>query len=214
MKAHAVIAVRGGPAAKSRPHHRLGSAECEALVAAMMMDMLSALHSVEDVTKIWVITPTPMLASFASDCGASIIDQTDCGGLNAAFGQARNVIAAQQPDTQILLLPGDLPLLTAHDVRQVLDRCTNETLVIARANADGGTGALAFAAACAMPFAFGVDSFARHVELATAIGLKVETVDAPGLSLDIDHPSDLDTLMSRHGGGRTGALLAHWRAAA
>lgn len=180
----------------------------------MMMDMLSTLHRIKALAKIWVVTPTRLLASQAADAGASIIAQPDFGGLNAAFGNARQLIAMQEPDAKVLLLPGDLPLLADDDVEQVLNKSAHDTLVIAPANSDGGTSALAFAAQSAMPLAFGADSFARHVAFAAAFGLKTEIVDALGLSLDIDHPSDLDALLSHGVGGRTGDLLYHWRATA
>jgi 2-phospho-L-lactate/phosphoenolpyruvate guanylyltransferase len=214
MKTHAVIAARGGQTAKSRLHTRLSCVEREALVTAMMMDMLSTLHLIERVTKIWVVTPTPLLAGQAADFGASIIHEPDSGGLNAAFEKARRLIAAREPDANIILLPGDLPLLSTVDVEQVLEKRAPDTLVIAPANTDGGTGALALAALSAMPLAFGANSFAKHVKFATALGLKIETVDALGLSLDIDHPRDIDALLSHGIGGQTGALLNHWRAAA
>jgi 2-phospho-L-lactate guanylyltransferase len=56
---------------------------------------------------------------------------------------------------------------------------------------------------CAVPvdapfaFAYGPDSFARHVASARAAGLTVRIVTDPSLAFDIDVPEDLAHLESR-----------------
>jgi 2-phospho-L-lactate guanylyltransferase (CobY/MobA/RfbA family) len=46
----------------------------------------------------------------------------------------------------------------------------------------------------AIPPAFGPNSFARHVDLASTSGLPVRIVDRPGTRWDLDTPQDLDDL--------------------
>lgn len=214
MSIHAVIAVRGGQAAKSRLGGCLDAPQREALVAAMLLDMLATLHGVEAIAKIWVVTPTPALAALAARAGASVIADGEAGDLNCAFDQARALIAIQAPDATVLLLPGDLPLITADEVDAILQPALRGAVVIAPADTDGGTGALALPAHCPLATAFGRHSFARHLAAAAADGFDTHIVRATGLSLDIDRPTDLDA-MAHHGvTGRTGDLLSSWKTAA
>ena len=73
MNAEVVIAARGGPAAKSRLAGRLGPEQREALVEAMLADMLSALAACPAVLRTYVTTPTPRLARTAARAGAVVI---------------------------------------------------------------------------------------------------------------------------------------------
>jgi 2-phospho-L-lactate/phosphoenolpyruvate guanylyltransferase len=211
---HVVIAVRGGPAAKSRLSDQLDGQRRDALVAAMLSDMLIVLRSARRVHKIWVVTPTSVLANLAAKAGASVVPDRSSGDLNCAFEQARARIAAEAPDATALLLPGDLPRLAADEVEDILLSSSADSVVIARTSADGGTGALALSAASQLPLGFGPQSFARHLAAATAYGLHARTLEAPGLSLDIDRPADIDRLLILGAEGRTGELLRHWKAIA
>lgn len=214
MSTHAVIAVRGGHAAKSRLGERLDAHQREALVAAMLLDMLATLRGVGAIAKIWVVTPTPALAALAARAGASVIADGEAGDLNRAFAQARALIAIQAPDASVLLLPGDLPLMAADDVEAILRPALRGAVVITPADSDGGTGALVLPAHCLITTAFGRHSFASHRAAAAAHGFKIHIVRTPGLGLDIDRPIDLDA-MAHHGvAGRTGDLLSSWKTAA
>lgn len=214
MSAHAIIAVRGGHTAKSRLSGRLDGWQRAALVEAMLLDMLEILRSIQSIDKVWVVTPTPALANIAAEAGACIISDNGPGGLNSAFGQARDRISAEFPATATLLLPGDLPLLDANEVDALIRASSAHSIAIAPADYDGGTGALALPAQCSIPVAFGPDSFARHIAAAANHGFKTCIMQAPSLSLDIDRPADLDALLRQGATGRTGALLNVWRAAA
>jgi 2-phospho-L-lactate/phosphoenolpyruvate guanylyltransferase len=95
------------------------------------------------------------------------------------------------------VLPADLPLITAQDIREMLrvgDRhADTQTLVIATDRAGDGTNALYMNPLGMFPFAYGVGSFERHMQLARDAGARVEVVKNEHLSLDIDYPADLDT---------------------
>jgi 2-phospho-L-lactate guanylyltransferase len=214
MNADVVIAARGGPGAKSRLAGRLGPEQREALVEAMLGDMLTALAHAPAVHRIYVTTPTPRLARLAARAGAVVILEPPGGELNAAFGAARRRIAAVDPDATVVLLPGDLPRLDAGDLEACLEVADPGRLVIAAASADGGTGALVLRAGLALPLAFGPGSLGKHLAAARGLGLAVELVRAPSLGFDLDRPSDLDALLALPGHSRTMSLLQDWRAAA
>jgi 2-phospho-L-lactate guanylyltransferase len=214
MRADVVIAVRGGPQAKSRLARRLDPARREALVETMLADMLVALRGCPAARRIYVTTPTAALARIAARFGAVVILERAAGGLNAAFDLARRRIAAVDPDARVMLLPGDLPRLDPAEVRSLIAAAAPGRLVLAPASADGGTGALVFEAGAPLPLAFGPGSFGKHLAAARTLGLEARVIHAESLGFDLDRPADLDAFLTVGGGARTAHLLRNWKAAA
>lgn len=214
MSAEVVIAVRGGPDAKSRLSARLDAERREALVEAMLGDMLAALGQCPGVRRIHVATPTPALARRAARAGAIVILEHGPDDLNGAFTRAQRRIAAANPQATAMLLPGDLPRLEPQEVEACLAAAAPDRLVLAPASADGGTGALVLRADTPLPLAFGAGSCGKHLAAARTLGLTTQLVRAPSLGFDIDRPADLDAFLALGGGNHTGALLGRWRAAA
>ncbi|MBV9996633.1 MAG: 2-phospho-L-lactate guanylyltransferase [Caulobacteraceae bacterium] len=206
MTAQVVIAVRGGPDAKSRCRERLGEAERAELVEAMLEDMLDALAGSKRVGRVHVATPTPALARLAAQRNASAILETPGGGLNAAFDNARRLIAAQDPEAPLALMPGDLPLLEPAELEAAL-AAIGEGQVGLVASADGGTGAVLLRAGRPFGFAFGPGSFRRHLAAAEAAGLAPVRLEARSLAFDVDGPEDLDRLAASGGARRSARLV-------
>ncbi|MBW8812794.1 MAG: 2-phospho-L-lactate guanylyltransferase [Caulobacterales bacterium] len=214
MKADVVIAVRGGPQAKTRLARRLDAPQRDALVETMLADMLAALFGCPSVRRIYVTTPTPTLARIAARFGAVVVLEPDAGGLNQAFDRTRARIAAADPRTKVMLLPGDLPRLDPAEVRTLIAAAGPDRLVVAPASADGGTGALVFEAGTPLRLAFGPGSFGKHLAAARTLGLEAKVIHAESLGFDLDRPADLDAFLAVGGGARTAHLLRNWRAAA
>ncbi|HZZ36231.1 MAG TPA: 2-phospho-L-lactate guanylyltransferase [Caulobacteraceae bacterium] len=207
MTCEVVIAVRGGPGAKFRCRERLNAREREALVEAMLCDMLQALAACAAVRRVYVATPTPGLARIAAGRGAVVILEAAASNLNRTFASARRRIVATNPTATLALLPGDLPLLDAAELTACLQAAEDGAVVIAPATADGGTGALIHRADVPLPLAFGPDSFRNHCAAAAALGLDVRRVDAPSLGFDVDRPEDLDALAAAPSAGRAAGLM-------
>jgi 2-phospho-L-lactate guanylyltransferase len=214
VNADVVIAVRGGPGAKSRLAGRLDPERREALVEAMLVDMLTALAACPAVLRTYVTTPTPSLARRAARGGAVVVLEQDTGDLNAAFDRARRRIAAADPKATVVLLPGDLPGLEPAELEACLEAAGPDRLVLTPASADGGTGGLILQADAPLMLAFGQGSFGKHLAAARTLGLATEVVHAPGLEFDIDRPADLDAFLAMRGRGATSELLRDWRVAA
>jgi 2-phospho-L-lactate guanylyltransferase len=204
--AEVIIAVRGGPRAKSRCRAALGERGCAALVQAMLDDMLKAVAATPCVDRVYVVTPTKSLADLGRSRGASVISEETPFGLNSALAHAQRQVASENPDATLALLPGDLPWLEPGELRQALDLHDATSVVLVPATADGGTGAIVLRADLPLPLAFGVDSFRRHVAAAFTLGLTPRVLSAPSLGFDIDRPADLEVARASPR-GRTGALL-------
>jgi 2-phospho-L-lactate guanylyltransferase len=211
MSNHAVIAVRGGPTAKSRLSGKFDGSRRSALVTAMLGDMLAALRASPSIEAIWVATPTPALAVIAAENGARIVWDERGSDLNGAFEKACARIRLGAEDETVLLLPGDLPQVSANDIECMIRARTGAVMAIAETIADGGTAAIALPASSSLHFAYGPDSFARHLIAARASGLQPRVVTAPGLVMDVDRPNDIDRLNRLAIAGRTGELLQSWK---
>ncbi len=109
--------------------------------------------------------------------------------LNAALTQAA-CYAAAHGATKVLVLPTDMPNLTAEDVRAMASPANRDPQIIIAPSRDGGTNALMLQPAQAIPFAFGPDSFLRHQRLAAEAGIPVRVVKSDSLLFDIDLPED------------------------
>ena len=204
--AQAVIAVRGGPDAKSRCAEVLSGPDRAGLVAAMLEDMLAGVARCEAISQTWVVTPTLGLAELATRMGALTIRQSHPAGLNPAFRQAIAEVTEQAPYDPILLLPGDLPQLAPEDLAAAALLTRTHAVVLASA-LDGGTGLMGLRAGAGLPPAFGPDSFRRHAAEAARRRLSVALIAADSLSRDIDRPADLADLLAAGSDGRTAAFL-------
>ena len=109
--------------------------------------------------------------------------------LNAALTQAARH-AATHGATKLLVLPTDMPNLTADDVRTMAASRGPEPQITIAPSRDGGTNALMLQPPQAIPFSFGRDSFLRHRRLASAAGIPVHVVESDSLLFDIDLPED------------------------
>ena len=118
--------------------------------------------------------------------------------LNAALTQAAHY-AATHGATKVLVLPTDMPNLTAEDVRTMASPTNRDPQIIIAPSRDGGTNALMLQPAQAIPFAFGPDSFLRHQRLAAEAGIPIRVVESDSLLFDIDLPEDYRLLFDNRG---------------
>jgi 2-phospho-L-lactate guanylyltransferase len=97
----------------------------------------------------------------------------------------------------VMVLPSDLPLVTAAALDALLDRSVRGYAgAIAPNAARTGTNALLLKTRARFTFAYGPDSYRRHLREACSRGLSLAVVSHPQLALDVDLPDDLATLRS------------------
>ena len=118
--------------------------------------------------------------------------------LNAALTQAARYAVARGA-TKVLILPTDMPNLTAEDVRAMASPRGRGPQIIIAPSRDGGTNALMLQPGQAIPFAFGRDSFRRHQRLAVEAGIPVRVVESSSLVFDIDLPEDYRLIFDSRG---------------
>ncbi len=184
----------------------LPAAARAALARAMLEDVLGALAQAP-VDRTVVVTPDAEVASVAERWGAFVVREAEGHGHTAAV--ARGVALCREWGATVLLtVPGDLPCLTADEVRQILETCgVAPTAVFVPSRSGVGTNAACLAPPDAVPLRFGEPSFADHLAAARARGIEPVVLRLSGAGLDIDRPEDLETLRREGPGTRAAAVL-------
>ncbi|HVS13883.1 MAG TPA: 2-phospho-L-lactate guanylyltransferase [Thermoanaerobaculia bacterium] len=194
----ALVPVKSPRDAKSRLAAVLGPAERAALVEHMLRDVLAALRSCTRLAGIALITPDSEVAALAEREGAHPLEEDpreERPGPNAAIRQARHLLA-QRGATAMLVVPGDVPLLTGAAVARLLDALpATGGVVIAPDAARVGTNALLCAPPGLIDPAFGPGSFVEHQARARRAGVEPIVLALPELALDLDEPADLRRLL-------------------
>lgn len=171
----AIVPLKRRSDRKSRLAACLTPREREALSDRMAAGVLKALGEAGAVARVLSPSPWPGVP-WEPDQGA---------GLNAELDRVRTALAC----APLLVISGDLPLLTAGDLRALLTAAEDQGIAIAPDRHSQGTNAIALWDARPFTFAFGARSFTRHI--AAAQGAAV-VCDRTGLAFDLDTPADLD----------------------
>jgi 2-phospho-L-lactate guanylyltransferase len=202
----AVVPVKRLAGAKQRLAGLLGPSQRAGLALAMLGDVLDVLSGAPAVGRIVVIGYDEAVAAVAREHGARF--QTESGpgrGLNHAIEEAVSAYAA--PADALLVLPGDVPAVTAADIDRLLALAPPRGVVVVPA-IDGGTNALLLSPPDVIPPQFGPDSADRHLQAARQAGAAAASFQAASLLRDIDTVADLRWAAQAAGtGARTRAFL-------
>ncbi|OAI39833.1 hypothetical protein AYO38_06825 [bacterium SCGC AG-212-C10] len=116
----------------------------------------------------------------------------------------------------ILILHADLPLADAASIAALFAGAPAAPSVTLVESPDGGTNAMLLCPPAGFPLAYGRGSFALHVAAARAARHTVSALGLLPLTLDLDTPADIATLLASETGraSAAGQLLLSWRVAA
>jgi 2-phospho-L-lactate guanylyltransferase len=161
----------------------------------MARDVLMALHAAPDITGIAILGDEPRLAPLAAAANATLHAEQPGEDYRAALGRVARELS-NRGARRLLVVPADLPTLSAGDVQALLaDHKGGVT--ICPAAADGGTNALLLSPPTAIPFLYGPDSAARHRAAAEAASVPVRVLSIPGFARDVDSPEDVRWLLGQ-----------------
>ena len=184
MRAHVLVPVKRFDGAKSRLAGVLNAEERAGLMHELLEVVLAALREA-DVGPVTVVSSEPLELSGVSrfdDRGLPWNDALDAAMREAVSEEIAAVVAA------------DLPLVTAEEIRALVEATPAVGIAVARAH-DGGTNAVSMRPPAALVTCFGeVGSAQRHAERALARHLDHVVLDLPGLAFDVDTPEDLERL--------------------
>lgn len=190
---HIVLPVQRFTRAKSRLSS-VWSEDQRAYAARWMFErVLTALRgATHDAHHITVLSDDAEVRSVAESHGAqTVADDPALGGHGAQLAAFAEGIRASDP---LLVLMGDLPLITASAVEALLIACTRTDVLLAPDRHMMGTNAAYFLNRYHRHLHFGhADSFVRH-RRACAIDARVAIHKAPAFRYDLDSSEDLRAL--------------------
>lgn len=221
MNLWAIVPAKDLTRAKGRLAPSLSLEERRILSMNLLAGTLAAIAGVQGIRRCIVVSPSPRALALAHDHGALPLDEgmmprvdlsaadsplprpdmeawETPSGRDVALNAGLNWAASAARDwgaEAVLVVPADLPNLSAEALHAlVLAGETPRSIAIAPDRHRSGTNALLLHPPLAVPFLFGVDSFAAHCEAARARDLRLSVVDHPALALDLDTPDDLALL--------------------
>jgi len=174
--------------AKSRLAPVLSLAERRELQSLLLAGVLRALGEAELLAETYVVTSDPDTLRLAVDSGARSVKESRDRGVNAAVEEGVRVL--RRPP-KVMVLPSDLPLLRASDVRRLMWLSELLKVVIAPSTSFNGTNALVFPPYAGLVLSYDRDSFWNHLRESGRRGLSVGVSSEPGLTFDLDSPEDL-----------------------
>ena len=190
----AVVALKSPNTAKSRLRPLLSDAERRDLYFIMARKVIGALKATPQFERVMVVTADAEVENFALRLGAEVIRQAEDGGTAAAFSHALASFNSNLPG-RVLLIPGDLPLISRAALEQLIERSADFSGVcIVPDRKRVGTNALLCSPPDAIPPCFGVRSFDKHLAAARERGIDARVIESETLSLDIDVADDLALL--------------------
>jgi 2-phospho-L-lactate guanylyltransferase len=199
MNVAALMPVKGFRNAKQRLAPLLGSDAREVLAEAMFRDVLRQVRAARGLSGTFVVTGDDRVASIASAAGAEVLREHAEEGETAAVDFARLEMKNAGCEAA-LILPGDMPLVRAADVEQVLAQvphgAASPYALLVPSHDRKGTNALLLAPPDIIKLRFGYDSFNFHMSQVTAQGLPMRFIENERIALDIDEPQDLERFLS------------------
>ena len=196
MSIVAIVPVKPLADAKGRLRTALSAAQRRQLALCMLGDVIAALAGVAQISRTLVVTADADVSAHAKALGASILAEPQANGLNA--GVTRGLEAAHAAGfSAALVLPADLPLASAGELRHLVDAGTSarspQLSMVPAADGDG-TNALLVSPPLALTPAFGPGSFLTHLAQALARRIDVRVLHLAGLAHDMDRPEELERL--------------------
>ena len=191
FKTYAIIPVKPLRRAKSRLARTLKAPTRAALVRSIFSRTLDVIAQVDQIDGVIVISRDLTILELARQRGTITLMESD-SGLNPAITQAAHWAQAHSARS-VIVIPVDLPLITASDLTEIIDRAVEERcIVIAPDRHEDGTNVLLVRPPEAIHFSYGTTSFTAHRAQAMAHGLLVHEYRSPTTAFDIDVPDDLE----------------------
>jgi 2-phospho-L-lactate guanylyltransferase len=206
----ALVPLKSSERAKSRLAVALDAGQRRQLFFALAQRVILALNESESVDAVAVVTSSVEVAAFARSLGAMPIMQEADVGMSPALELALRSLQTMQPQ-RVLMVPGDLPLITARAVDTIFEaQASSDHVVLVPDRRREGTNALLCSPPQVLAPCFGADSFSRHVHAARAAGIATSVIEIEELALDLDCVDDLDYLRG-YDDARSEHLLAPLR---
>jgi 2-phospho-L-lactate guanylyltransferase len=191
MSIWAIIPVKPLRLAKSRLSSILTPEERQQFAEAMLRHVLGVLNAVPQITGTLVISRDNHALALAREHGAKTVQESGAPELNVALMRATSIIRSWR-SSAVLVLPADLPLISAEDVRNIIGMAEGDRAVVISTDRNkDGTNALFVRPPGLIEYSYGEGSFRRHGTQARDAGAEVSVYESLRMLQDIDLPEDI-----------------------
>jgi len=187
----AVLVPFKGGNRKSRLTGLLGIEGAARFAWLLLEDLLDVLADAGILNDSFVITSDPKALFLARKIGAGGLAESRDLGVSAAIAAG---MAKLRERERFLVLPSDLPLLSARDLRRILDYSDQGFVVLSPSSSFSGTNVLMFGRLQAPPLRYDDDSFWSHLSGAAHKGSRTAIAASRGIVFDVDSKEDFFTL--------------------
>lgn len=192
MTLWAIVPVKPLRRGKSRLSSVLSLEARTALNHYLLSNTLEILASVPEIEYSLVVSRDPEALTIAREYGARTVQEQGSPHLNTALARA-TMVARSHSVQGVLIIPADLPLLTAEDIHEVVKRGVNPpVVVIAPDRHNQGTNALLISPPGLIQYEYGPGSYQKHCLQAEKAGARLIVIERNSVALDIDFPEDLE----------------------
>ena len=157
----------------------------------MLLDVLAAFKKAGLLNMSYVVTSDAAALGRAKGAGALIVEEPRDEGVNAAVLAGMN---ARGRDADFMVVPSDLPSLTADEIETALRLKRTFDCVLSPSRSFDGTNLLLFSPESMPALSYDSDSFWNHVRGAATKGITLAVCCGEGIMSDVDTPEDLRAL--------------------
>jgi 2-phospho-L-lactate guanylyltransferase len=194
MTLWAIVPVKPLRRGKSRLSGVLSEDDRAELNRRLLVHTVSTLKQIPEILDVLVVSRDTEALAIAREHGARTLQEDGAPHLNVALERAA-LVAQSYHANRLLVLPADLPQLSAEGVQALLAEGQQPPVVVlAPDHRQEGTNALYMNPAGAIAFDFGEGSFERHRQRALAAGVDLRVLEHATLAHDVDVPDDLEFL--------------------
>jgi 2-phospho-L-lactate/phosphoenolpyruvate guanylyltransferase len=191
----AILPVKSPQNAKQRLTGFLAVEERETLARMLYRQTLAALCQAEGIDRVVVATSDVEVAEHARSLGVLVFNENEQVS-HSVSADAACLRAMEMGASTVLLVPIDVPTVTAADFSQ-LAASARPGLIVVPSSDGTGTNALVRTPPNCIESRFGPGSFRAHLDQALSKGLHADVLRLPGLMFDIDTPADVADLLAR-----------------
>ncbi len=192
MKVFSLVPVKKLVETKERLSAILNAEERREFALAMLLDVVKAISS-SRVHRTVLIGSDMDVRRLSSNFAAEFLSDTG-EQLNQVLEYSTHWSIREGAEA-VLVLPADIPLVRSADIDRMIFLCTDRPSIGISPSHGGGTNALIRNPPDVIPTSFGPESFRKHLDEASKVGIEARIYESPGLSLDIDLSRDLESLL-------------------
>jgi 2-phospho-L-lactate guanylyltransferase len=205
MGSIAVIVPVKGKNPKSRLSTILNPFQRRQLLVAMLEDLLQAIIRAKMIQDTFIVSADREVLRFAERYGANSVEEDEERGVNSAV---KTGMEKTRGYDGCLILPADIPFITARDIRSAISLYNIGALVISPSEDRDGTNLLLLKMSIKFDLHYDDDSFNKHVNQAVSNTIPVAIYYSERIAFDMDRGRDISRAFRIGGRCSTMTFLA------